>query len=91
MFCEKYESDADCAAAEIIGGAFPVEFSDGLRERIDLPEGGEIIDCWTEPVPNPKLSDVLQSHPEKRNFHGKSYLKFHEVYVLFKPFFRLFK
>ena len=56
MFCEKYESDADCAAAEIIGGAFPVEFSDGLRERIDLPEGGEIIDCWTEPVPNPKLS-----------------------------------
>ena len=56
MFCEKYESDADCAAAEIIGGAFPVEFSDGLRERIDLPEGGEIIDCWTEPVPIPKLS-----------------------------------
>lgn len=54
MFCEKYESSVDCAAAEIIGGAFPVEFGDSLRERIDLPEGAEIIDCWTEAAPNPR-------------------------------------
>ncbi len=57
MFSEKYESAAEAAGAEIISGAFPVEFSESIREHMDFPEeGAEILDCWTETEPAPRLT-----------------------------------
>ena len=56
MFSEKYESNAESAPAEVISGTFPAEFSENIRERIEFTDSGtEIIDCWTETLPGPRL------------------------------------
>lgn len=56
MFSEKYESSCENASAEIISGAFPAEFTDNIRERIDFSDSGtEVIDCFAEAFPKPEL------------------------------------
>lgn len=55
MFSTEFENSCECGKLCVINKAFPVEISENISERPELPDSAEkIIDLWTEICQSPR-------------------------------------